>query len=283
MSQMLLFADPRPLVERLGQSFFRQAPECPGVYLMRDAADVVLYVGKAKNLRKRLGSYRVANPDRLRRRHLRLLRSVARIELQECSDEASALSRESELLRSLRPRFNRVGTWPGPRRFLAWRVTEAALSVAVMTEGRPEGQEVWGAGARDARPTRSRDACAAFNAWSFHGPIGAFALALHGSLVRLLWCALYPERGISRIPPGWFQGGRKLLVNIPCRGVGVADFRETGDRLREFFAGGLDKFIVWIRDRTANQNHPFEVAVREADLKTLAESVVKLSFENRRG
>ena len=99
MTQILLFPDPRPLVERLGPDFFRQAPERPGVYLMRDAADDVLYVGKAKSLRERLASYRVANPDRLRRRHLRLLRSVARIELQECPDELAALARESELLR----------------------------------------------------------------------------------------------------------------------------------------------------------------------------------------
>src|SRR5271166_2887513 len=112
MSQILLFPDPRLLVERLGRDFFRQAPERPGVYLMRDARDVVLYVGKAKNLRRRLGSYRVANPDRMPRRHLRLLRAVERIELQECVDESAALARESELLRELKPKFNRAGTWP---------------------------------------------------------------------------------------------------------------------------------------------------------------------------
>ena len=61
-SQTLLFPDPRPLVERLGHDFFRQLTDRPGVYLMQDATGLVLYVGKAKNLRKRLGSYRVANP-----------------------------------------------------------------------------------------------------------------------------------------------------------------------------------------------------------------------------
>ena len=39
--QMLLFPDPRPLVERLGKNFFLQVPESPGVYLMRDVADTV--------------------------------------------------------------------------------------------------------------------------------------------------------------------------------------------------------------------------------------------------
>src|ERR1700683_3223656 len=90
-AQSLLFPDPRPLVERLGRDFFRQLPERPGVYLMRDAADALLYVGKAKNLRQRLGHYRVANPDRMPRRHLRMLRAVERIEIQECDNESSAL------------------------------------------------------------------------------------------------------------------------------------------------------------------------------------------------
>ena len=74
-SQTLLFPDPRPLVERLGPDFFRHLTERPGVYLMQDAAGLVLYVGK-KNLRQRLSHYRVAKPDRMGRRHLRLLRYV---------------------------------------------------------------------------------------------------------------------------------------------------------------------------------------------------------------
>src|SRR5262245_47305578 len=108
MPQLLLFADPRPLVERLGLEFFRGLPQLPGVYLMKDATSAVLYIGKAKNLRKRLNSYRVANPDRLPRRHLRLLASVACIDFELCADESAALAREAQLLQSLKPKFNRA-------------------------------------------------------------------------------------------------------------------------------------------------------------------------------
>ena len=55
-NQLLLFPPTRPLAERLGADFFRAVPERPGVYLMSTACDGVLYVGKAKNLRRRLGS-----------------------------------------------------------------------------------------------------------------------------------------------------------------------------------------------------------------------------------
>src|SRR5262245_28040751 len=121
MKQLLLFPDQRPLVERLGADFFQRVPECPGVYLMRSPADEVLYVGKAKNLRNRLRSYRVANPDRMSRRHLRLLNSVNCIELHQCESEDSALAKESALLRNIRPRFNRAGTWPSSPQYLVWR------------------------------------------------------------------------------------------------------------------------------------------------------------------
>ena len=89
MSQLLLIPDPRPLDKRLGQRFFLHAPKRPGVYLMRDAADRVLYIGKAKNLQQRLRNYRIANPDKMPRRHLRMVREVARIEFQFCHNETA--------------------------------------------------------------------------------------------------------------------------------------------------------------------------------------------------
>jgi excinuclease UvrABC nuclease subunit len=251
MTQMLLFPDPRPLVERLGPDFFRQAPEGPGVYLMRDAANDVLYVGKAKSLRKRLASYRVANPDRLRRRHLQLLRSVARIELQECRDEPAALARESELLRELRPRFNRAGTWPGVRRFFAWRASERGLDLAVTVAVEP--------------------------GWQFYGPLGGGAISLRAILTRLCWCAIHPQRGLAGMPEGWFRGRFGQTATVPRHEATPSDLEELTNRLKALFAGDPDRFAAWVRERTAAQGHPFEVASREADLEALSEFATQIA------
>ena len=111
--QLWLLPPPRPLVDRLGAEFFRQLPDRPGVYLLCGSQEGVLYVGKAKSLRRRLGSYRVANPERLPRRIIRLLHQVTRIEWDECPSEAAACHREELLIVTLQPKFNAAGkVWP---------------------------------------------------------------------------------------------------------------------------------------------------------------------------
>jgi hypothetical protein len=113
VGQLWLFEPPKPLVERFGKEFFRELPERPGVYLMCGASEGVLYVGKARNLRKRLSAYRVANPERMSRRIIRLLNQTRRIEWDECTSEKAAGSREELLICVLAPKFNSVGkVWP---------------------------------------------------------------------------------------------------------------------------------------------------------------------------
>ena len=123
-SQQLLFAPEKPLVRRLGKRFFQKIPRQAGVYKMHDAAGKVVYVGKAKDLRQRLANYRVAHPERLGRRHLKLLQAVTRIEFDFCANESAALKHEAKLIRELRPKFNRAGVWQARPRFLAWRGVE---------------------------------------------------------------------------------------------------------------------------------------------------------------
>ncbi|MEO6867571.1 MAG: GIY-YIG nuclease family protein [Gaiellales bacterium] len=81
----------------------RALPEEPGVYLYHDAAGQVLYVGKAKNLRKRVNSYFTKALDA--RKHAMVLR-IANIEMFAVSSEQEALSFEARLVKLHQPPFN---------------------------------------------------------------------------------------------------------------------------------------------------------------------------------
>ena len=85
-------------------------PASPGVYLFNDSSGVVLYVGKANNLRARVGSYFQPGAKLPASRgpeitHL-IETLVTDIDVLECDSEVDALLRENRLIKDIQPRFN---------------------------------------------------------------------------------------------------------------------------------------------------------------------------------
>lgn len=89
----------------LNPAWKRNFPVTPGVYLMKDANDQVIYVGKAKCLKNRLASY-YSHPLGYTRKMDGLLQSVKEIETIETGSELGALLKESELIKALQPAYN---------------------------------------------------------------------------------------------------------------------------------------------------------------------------------
>ncbi|MCX6874519.1 MAG: excinuclease ABC subunit UvrC [Verrucomicrobia bacterium] len=84
-----------------------EVPHQPGVYLMRDVLGTIIYVGKARDLKKRLGSYFMAS--RKQRADLKtraLIDSICDFEIHIVRNEEESLLLEGKLIKDYRPRYN---------------------------------------------------------------------------------------------------------------------------------------------------------------------------------
>ena len=89
------------------QQKLRDTPHKPGVYLMRDRLGGIIYVGKARDLKKRVGNYFMPSRKmRADRKTRALIDSIEDFDLQIVRNEQEALILESKLIKQYRPRYN---------------------------------------------------------------------------------------------------------------------------------------------------------------------------------
>jgi len=95
-------SDPQPAFD--AGSFLRTLTSRPGVYRMLDSGGDILYVGKARNLKKRVASY--FRKSGLAPKTQALMQQMARVEITVTHTEAEALILENTLIKTHRPRYN---------------------------------------------------------------------------------------------------------------------------------------------------------------------------------
>jgi excinuclease ABC subunit C len=133
-------------------------PKSPGVYLLKDRDGVVLYVGKARELRSRVASYFQDSADLLNTRGPRIAHMttlVEEIDFLECDSEVDALLKENRLIKDIQPHYNEQlkddKTFP----YIEITTGDDFPGVYVTRKPRPRGSKLYGpflnaAGIREA-------------------------------------------------------------------------------------------------------------------------------------
>jgi excinuclease UvrABC nuclease subunit len=142
--QQRLFEDYNPIEHRLGKAFFEGLPTSPGIYKMYGKSEGLLYVGKAKNLRNRLFTYRRAKMGKTSRKRIRLIRMTYNIKIEICKSEKEALLLENKLIRKHQPEFNHAKKQPETYYFVGLNYQEQSIAFRLQME-KPDTDYVFGA------------------------------------------------------------------------------------------------------------------------------------------
>lgn len=243
MNTERLFDSDNPLTERLGDAFFDGLPREPGVYKMYGSTGQLLYVGKAKNLRNRLFTYRRARVGRESRKVIRLVRMVYRIVLEELPSEEEALLRENELIREHKPEFNHAKKQPEAYYYLTFHREEKVIQTDLRMHLRQE------------------EASQTYGAFKGHVTVRRGL----GALLRQLYIIANDVRQPFELPSKLL----KKLTPLHCR----IDFPELEDRawlsdINAFLEGSSPKLLISIIDH-AREKGLLEAFIGKVILKDM--------------
>jgi excinuclease ABC subunit C len=227
-------------------------PDAPGAYLFRDADGRVVYVGKARSLRKRLASY-WSKP--LHPRTEAMMAAARAVEWIVASGEVDALMLEYNLIQEHRPRFN-----------VRYRDDKSYPYLALTVgEEWPRAQVLRGTKRRKVR---------------YFGPYG-HAYAIRETLdavtrvfpVRTCSNAFFDQRRRARRPCLYYDIGRCAGPCVPeVTGVTHESYRASVDALADFLAGN-DRPVLQRLDRSmreAADRQEYELAAKLRDQLTAA-------------
>jgi excinuclease ABC subunit C len=236
----------------------REFPQKPGVYLMKDSAGRVIYVGKATNLRSRAGSYftKQALEDS---RTSYWVREICDADFIECDSEVDALLVESRLIKDTQPKYNKElkddKTFP----YLMITTREDFPRIEVTREPKDRGVKLYGPFA---------------GAGALRG-----AVQVLQRIFKFRTCTLDIDASDERWQ--WFRPCLLASINqctAPCNlRISKEDYRRDIKHLQMFLEGNKTKLIKQMRDemQAASKELQFEKAAQLRDeirmLETLDE------------
>lgn len=132
--------------QKFGPDFLASVPNAAGVYRFKNLQAKVIYVGKAKCLRRRLAQYRLVSSKKKHRRMRRILKDATMLEFETCDTHLAACLLEVKLIQELRPKWNIASSYSFLYPYLGLRFKEGEMSMAFTTlPEQLEGYSLFGA------------------------------------------------------------------------------------------------------------------------------------------
>jgi excinuclease ABC subunit C len=231
-------------------------PSAPGVYLFQDSAGRVIYVGKAKDLRARVGSYflQAAADDR---RTSGLVREAHDVDFIEAESEVDALLMEARLIKDIQPKHNKDLRDDKSFPYLQITTHEDYPRIEVTREPRATGAKLYGPFA---------------SAGSLRG-----AVQVLQKVFKFRTCSLDIEADDSRWR--WFRPCLLASINqctAPCNlRISKEDYRKDIARLRTVLEGNRKQLLKEMREEMgeAAKERKYEKAARLRDEIEMLESL----------
>ena len=234
----------------------REFPQSPGVYLLKDAAGRVIYVGKATNLRSRAGSYFTKQATEEQRTSY-WVREICDADYIECDSEVDALLVESRLIKDTQPKYNKEQKDDKTFPYLMITTREDFPRVEVTREPKDRGVKLYGPFA---------------SAGALRG-----ALQVLQRIFKFRTCSL----DIDAEDPRWKWFRPCLLASIdqctaPCNlRISKEEYRQDIRRLQMFLEGKKTKLIRQMQQemKDASAALKFEKAAQLRDELRMLETL----------
>ena len=226
----------------------RKFPQVPGVYLLKDDAGRVIYVGKATNLRARAGSYFLKAAS-VEPRTSHWVHEISDADYLECDSEVDALLSESRLIKDIQPKYNKDSKDDRSFPYLMITTREDFPRVEVTREPKSNSVKLFG-------PFTS--------AGALRG-----AIQVLQKIFKFRTCSLDIEESDQRWQ--WFRPCLLADINqctAPCNlRISKDEYRQDIKRLRLFLDGKKKKLLKQMHDEmlAASESQQYEQAARLRD------------------
>lgn len=246
-----LFSATPLLEDRLGKEAFSELPPIPGIYRFYDSSGDLLYVGKAKNLRNRLFSYKRARAGSVSRKVSKLIGRIASFEIEETESEQSALLLENRWIREKRPPFNHANKQTEAYYFIYFKPEAASLEFRLSMRIHDETNEQnW------------------YGSFKGHVPVRQSL----GCLIQLIWMAEHGIQSPLHLPVQLTRRLTPMRYKLPLTsGSKILKFN-VEDSIRRWLLGESCDLLEYVSTQFENGDHvltPFQVHFLEDRLHHL--------------